>query len=228
MNTKKLVGENAVDYISDGMIVGLGTGSTAYWMVVKLGELVKKGLDIKGVATSKSTETLAHELDIPLVNLSTIEKIDVTIDGADEVNPELQLIKGGGGALLREKMVASISDRLIIVVDESKYVSNLGHFPLPVEVVPFGWELTRKQIEKLGCIANLRIVDQDSFITDNGNYILDCYFEAIHNTTDLHMQLNKIIGVVENGLFVNMANTVLIGLNDGRVKTLTKESTSTT
>ncbi|QGH35610.1 ribose-5-phosphate isomerase RpiA [Gracilibacillus salitolerans] len=211
MDNKKLAGEKAVEYVTDGMFLGLGTGSTVYWTILKLAELVKRGLDIKGVPTSKNTEKLAKELGIPLVSLSSINHLDLTIDGADEVNPNLELIKGGGGALLREKMVASISESLIIIIDESKYVTNLGEFPLPVEIVQFGWEITSNQISRLGCNPKLRIKDNSPFITDNGNYILDCYFEKIQDAYKLNGTLNMIPGVVENGLFVNMADTIVIG-----------------
>ncbi|WP_163583028.1 ribose-5-phosphate isomerase RpiA [Gracilibacillus saliphilus] len=222
MDSKQIAGEKAVEYVQDGMLVGLGTGSTVYWTIVALAELVKKGLDIKGVPTSKSTETLAEDLGIPLVNLSSVNHLDLTIDGADEVNPNFELIKGGGGALLREKMVASISQRLLIVIDESKYVRHLGAFPLPVEIVPFGWEMTRKQISRLGCNPTLRAKENTPFITDNGNYILDCYFENIQAPYKLNHTLNMIPGVVENGLFVHMADTIVMGNRSGNVEILNK------
>ena len=222
MNVKQLAGEKAVEFVKDGMLLGLGTGSTVYWSILKLGELVEKGLDIKGVPTSKNTERLAIELGIPLVNLSSINQLDLTIDGADEANENFELIKGGGGALLREKMVASISKRFIIVVDESKLVTDLGQFPLPVEIVPFGWELTFKQIRKLGCEPVLRMESNVPFINDNGNYILDCNFEKIQDANELNNTLNMIPGVVENGLFVNMADTIVIGKRDDSVNTLFK------
>ncbi|MBW8351064.1 ribose-5-phosphate isomerase RpiA [Bacillus sp. IITD106] len=222
MEAKKLAGEKAVEFVNDDMIVGLGTGSTVYWSILKLGELVKQGLNIKGVPTSKQTEQLAKELGIPLVNLSSIEQIDITIDGADETNPEFELIKGGGGALLREKMVASISKRMIVVMDETKYVASLGKFPLPVEVTQFGWEVTSKQVGTLGCEPKLRVKNNLPFITDNGNYILDCFFGKIHDAMELTQKLNMIPGVVENGLFVNIADSMVIGNGDGHVEILHK------
>ncbi|WP_208590189.1 ribose-5-phosphate isomerase RpiA [Gracilibacillus suaedae] len=222
MDTKQLAGEKAVEYVKDGMQLGLGTGSTVYWTILKLAELVKKGLDIRCVPTSKSTEKIAENLGIPLVSLSAINHLDLTIDGADEVNPNFDLIKGGGGALLREKMVASISQRLLIVIDESKYVSHLGEFSLPVEIVPFGWEMTSKQISRLGCNPRLRTKENSPFVTDNGNYILDCYFEKIQNPSTLNSALNMIPGVVENGLFVHMADTIVIGNRSGNVEILKK------
>ncbi|SFM16480.1 ribose-5-phosphate isomerase [Gracilibacillus orientalis] len=222
MDGKKLAGEKAVESVKDGMILGLGTGSTVYWSILKLGELVKKGLDIKGVPTSKSTEKLAKELGIPLVSFSSINQIDLTIDGADEVNPNFELIKGGGGALLREKMVASISKSSIIVIDETKYVPNLGEFPLPVEIVQFGWEVTSKQISTLGCKPELRTKNNSPFVTDNGNYIFDCYFEKIDDAVKLNTRLNMIPGVVENGLFVHLADTIVVGKRDSSVDILYK------
>ncbi|MCR2822254.1 ribose-5-phosphate isomerase RpiA [Lederbergia panacisoli] len=222
MDAKKLAGEKAVEFVKNDMIIGLGTGSTVYWTILKIGELAKQGLNIKGVPTSKQTEQLANELGIPLVTLSSIHQIDLTIDGADEANPEFELIKGGGGALLREKMVASISKRLVIVMDETKYVAKLGGFPLPVEITQFGWEMTSRQISALGCEPLLRQKDSIPYITDNGNYILDCHFDEIKDAHKLNQALNMIPGVVENGLFVNMADTMVIGKKDGNVDILYK------
>ncbi|TCS84373.1 ribose-5-phosphate isomerase RpiA [Tepidibacillus fermentans] len=221
MNAKQLVGEKAVDYIKDGMVVGLGTGSTVYWTIQKLGQLVKEGLSIKGIPTSVRTEELAKELGIPLTDFASVDRIDVTIDGADEIDSELNLIKGGGGALLREKIVAAASAQLIIVADESKLVKQLGQFPLPVEVIPFGWENTMKKIAEFGCQPRLRLVDDKPDITDNGNYILDCKFDKITKPEQLNKELNTIPGVVENGLFPNIANMFLIGKKDGKVNVIT-------
>lgn len=217
MNSKKLAGEKAVQYVKDGMIIGLGTGSTVYWTIKKLGELVRDGLDIRGIPTSKNTEELAIEEGIPLISLSEIGQLDITIDGADEVNPDLQLIKGGGGALLREKLIASISKRLVIVVDESKCVSRLGRFPLPVEVTPFGVEITSKQLQVLGCTPKLRTEKDIPYKTDNGNYILDCSFSSISEPIELTNKINMLPGVVENGLFVNMAEIIVVAKKDGHI-----------
>ncbi|WP_088041832.1 ribose-5-phosphate isomerase RpiA [Bacillus sp. EAC] len=226
MESKKLAGEKAVEYIKDGMIVGLGTGSTVYWTIIKIAELIKEGLKIHGVPTSKETEQLAIKMGIPLINLSKLNKVDVTIDGADEVNPRQELIKGGGGALLREKMIASISEQFVVVADESKFVSTLGKFPLPVEVTPFGWEITKKQIEWMdNTNPRLRLKENAPYITDNGNYILDCYMDTIEKPEELTVQLNLIPGVVENGLFVNMSDIVIIGGNNGGIEI--KHSTRT-
>lgn len=219
MDSKKLAGEKAVEFVKDGMVVGLGTGSTVYWTILKLAERMKEGLNIYGVPTSKATEQLAIKLGIPLIDLSEIIKIDLAIDGADEVNHSLTLIKGGGGALLREKMIASISERFLIVADESKFVQTLGTFPLPIEVIPFGWELTKKQIEKIGSMKPiLRLKNNTPFITDNGNYILDCFTESIEKPDDLTVHLNMIPGVVENGLFVNMCDAAIIAKNNGTIE----------
>lgn len=219
MNIKRDVGEKAIEFVKDGMIVGLGTGTTAYWAIRKLRDLVKDGLIIKAIPTSRQTEKLARELGIELVSFSDIKKIDITIDGADEIDPDLNLIKGGGGALLREKLVASISDKLIIIADESKYVKQLGPFPLPIEVVPFGWEITTERLKELGCIPKLRLHKNKPIRTDNGNYILDCQFEKITDPNTMNLKINLIPGVVDNGLFINMADIVIIGYSDGSTRT---------
>lgn len=214
MNGKKLAGEKAVEYIEDGMCLGLGTGSTVYWSILKIAKLVEDGLSVSCVATSKHTENFATELGIPLIDISECSELDLTIDGADEVDTNFNLIKGGGGALLREKMVASISRRFVVVVDHTKCVSVLGGFPLPVEVVQFGWNVTSKRVAALGCIPMLRKEKDVPFITDNGHYILDCTFNAINDPKVLDTQLNSIPGVVENGLFVRMADAVVVGWQD--------------
>ncbi|WP_309567963.1 ribose-5-phosphate isomerase RpiA, partial [Bacillus thuringiensis] len=151
MNLKQLAGEYAANFVNDGMKIGLGTGSTVYWTIQKLGERVKEGLSFQAVPTSKETEALAQQLNIPLISLNDVQSLDLTIDGADEIDSNLQLIKGGGGALLREKIVASSSKELIIIADESKFVTHLGNFPLPVEIIPFSWKQTENKIQSLGC-----------------------------------------------------------------------------
>ncbi|WP_339060938.1 ribose-5-phosphate isomerase RpiA [Tepidibacillus marianensis] len=222
MNPKQIAGEKAVEYVKDGMVLGLGTGSTVYWTIQKLGQMVKEGLQIKGIPTSIQTETIAKELNIPLLDFSEIEKIDLTIDGADEIDDNLNLIKGGGGALLREKIVASASERMIVVADESKVSKVLGSFPLPVEVTRFGWENTMRRITKLGGQPTLRMSEGQTYITDNGNYILDCKFERIKDPAQLNTDLNLIPGVVENGIFPNMADMIIVGMNNGELKVSTK------
>jgi ribose 5-phosphate isomerase A len=220
MNPKQLVGEKATEYVKDGMVVGLGTGSTAYFAILKIGELVKNGLKIKGVPTSKQTEELALSLNIPLLEMADVTHIDVTIDGADEYDPQKQLIKGGGGALLREKIIASITKFYVIIADQSKKSAVLGSFALPVEITPFAKEITLMQLKNLGCQLVLRLKDGKLFISDNQNYIADCKFTAIENPEQLNQQLNLIPGVVENGLFVNMANIVITEDGNGGVEVL--------
>jgi ribose 5-phosphate isomerase A len=222
MKAKKLTGEKAAEYIEDGMIIGLGTGSTAYYAIKKVGEMVRKGLKVKAVPTSKETAELAAEEGIELIELADVESLDLTIDGADEVDPDFNLIKGGGGALLREKIVASATDKLIIVVDESKMVEHLGAFPLPVEVTPFSWQYTQKMIEKFSCSSEIRKEDGEIFVTDNGNYILDCDFGKIEDPVKVTVELNKLPGVVENGIFAEMAEIVVVGYNDGHIEVLEK------
>src|SRR4030095_1356809 len=170
MESKRIAAEKAVEFVKDGMIVGLGTGSTAYFAIQKLGQRVKEGLSIKAIATSNQSEELAKELGITLLSFAEIETIDITIDGADEVDERWNLIKGGGGALLREKIVASASKQLIIIVDESKLSQHLGSFPLPVEIVKFGFEMTMKKLQKLGAEPVLRKSNGQAYQTDNGNY----------------------------------------------------------
>lgn len=216
MNEKQLVGEKAVEYIKDGMVVGLGTGSTAYYTIKKLGELVRYGMNITGVPTSEQTAVLAKEEGITLVDFKDLIVIDVAIDGADQVDSDLNLIKGGGGALLREKIIANAASTFIVIADSSKRANQLGAFPLPVEVLPFGAEITSRKIAALGCKPKLRVSEGQPFITDNGNYILDCDFERIESPGDLEMKLNMIPGVLENGLFVNSAAR-MITVENGEV-----------
>lgn len=224
INPKKSAGEKAVEYIKPGMTVGLGTGSTAYWAIQSIGAKVKQGLEIKAIATSSHSEEMARSLGISMVSFAEIDHIDITIDGADEVSESLDLIKGGGGALLREKIVAAATELYIIIADYSKYVPVLGKFPLPVEVVKFGWEMTVRHLEKLNCVTKKRLSGETPLITDNGNFIIDCSFKVIDQPAILHHQVNAIPGVVENGLFLGMANIVIIGENDGSTKTLSRKA----
>jgi ribose 5-phosphate isomerase A len=209
LNEKKEVGEKAVDFVKEGMVVGLGTGTTVLHTISKLGKLVQQGFYIKGIPTSKQTEKLAIEVGIPLVSFNEIDHIDLAIDGADEVNRELDLIKGGGGALLREKIIAKAAKNFIVVADSQKVVNKLGSFPLPVEVVPFGFEMTMKHIRELGGSPKLRQKNGVPFITDNGNYIIDCDFSGLQFTEYLEKNINMIPGVVDNGLFIGMADIVI-------------------
>ncbi|MEH7378648.1 MULTISPECIES: ribose-5-phosphate isomerase RpiA [Bacillaceae] len=209
MNEKKEVGEKAVDYVKEGMVVGLGTGSTVFYTISKLGKLVQQGFSIKGIPTSKQTEKLAIDVGIPIVSLNEIDHIDLAIDGADEVNRDLDLIKGGGGALLREKIIAKAAKTFIVVSDSHKNVDTLGTFPLPIEVVPFGYEMTMKYIRELGGNPKLREKDGNPFLTDNGNFIIDSSFQEINHPKELEENLNLIPGVVDNGLFVGLADAVI-------------------
>lgn len=217
MNPKQLAAEKAVEFIEDGMVVGLGTGSTAYWAIHKIAQRIQEGLRIRAVASSRDSEELANKLGIPMVPFSEIEVIDLTIDGADEVDPHLNLIKGGGGALVREKILASNSKRFFVIVDESKRVEHLGQFPLPVEIVPFAANFTINKLKELGCNTRIRMSNDKEYITDNGNIIVDCNFEKIVEPKELNKQINLIPGVVDNGLFTRLVSSLIIGYNDGKV-----------
>ncbi|KEK23132.1 ribose 5-phosphate isomerase A [Bacillus gaemokensis] len=216
MDLKRLAGEYAADFVKDGMKIGLGTGSTAYWTIQKLGALVNEGLSIQAVPTSIETAQLAKRLSIPLISLDDVDDLDLTIDGADEIDTDLQLIKGGGGALLREKIVATSSKKLIIIADESKLVKRLGSFPLPIEIVPFAWEQTAKRIQSFDCQTVLRIQNHKPFITDNGNMILDCVFpNRITKPIEAHQHLKMLTGVIETGLFIHMVDKAIITTTNG-------------
>jgi ribose 5-phosphate isomerase A len=217
---KKAAGEKAASLVHPGMLVGLGTGSTAYWAIKKIGEMVKEGLNIQAVATSLASETQARELGIPITSFSEIQQLDIDIDGADEISEDLQLIKGGGGSLLREKIVALASRKRVIVADERKYVKTLGKFPLPLEIVPFGWELVFKALQALQGTPTLRTREDKPYITDNNNYIIDCSFGLIKDPVQLHHQLKAITGIVETGLFLNLQPTVIIAYENGEVKSV--------
>jgi len=220
---KRVAGEYAVGFVQPGFVTGIGTGSTVYYFIHALAEKVKQGLDITAVVTSRKSGELSKQLGITVTDLNDVDTIDITIDGADEVDKQLQLIKGGGGALLQEKMVAAASRKMIVIADGNKIADQLGRFPLPVEVIPYGWKQTQKHIGKLGCRKIiLREKDGKPFITDHGHYILDCHFEKIEQASLLSQQLNSIPGVVENGLFIDMATAVIIGKEDGTTQTMTK------
>ena len=213
---KHLAAEAAIELIEDGMIVGLGTGSTSSIAIDLIGKKVSEGLNILGIPTSKASENQATSLGIPLTSLSTHPSIDLAIDGADEVSPSLDLIKGLGGALVREKIVENQSKKLVIIIDDSKLVPQLGACPLPVEIIFFGHESTSTSLASLGCTPVLRMDGDKPFISDNGNVIYHCTFpNAISNPSDLALKIEKIPGVVTSGLFVNMADIVLVGSDDG-------------
>jgi ribose 5-phosphate isomerase A len=224
VNSKKIAAGKAIEYIRNGMTIGLGTGSTAYWAIQGIGEMVKQGLSVRAVATSIQSESLARELNIPLLSFAEVDRLDVTIDGADEVDEKLNLIKGGGGALLREKIVAAATRFYIIIVDESKLVHHLGKFPLPVEVVPFAWELTQRRLTELDCIPRMRMAGDKPYLTDNHNYIFDCQFGEILDPAGLHRKVSDITGVMEDGFFINMADIVVAGSATGDTRIINKPS----
>jgi len=223
---KFVAAKRAVDYVQDGMRLGLGTGSTAAWMVRCLAERIREeGLQVIGVPTSTRTADLARDLGIEVTSLDEAKWLDLTIDGADEVDPELNLIKGGGGALLQEKIVATASDRMVVITDAGKEVTALGAFPLPIEVIPFGWQTTKALVEEtlinmdvLGRDTTLRMNDDRPYVTDEGNYILDLHLRRIGNARQLSLVLNQVPGVVENGLFIDICDVVIVGHGDGRVQ----------
>jgi ribose 5-phosphate isomerase A len=211
MNEKKLAAEKSIEFIKDGMTLGLGTGSTVFFLVNKLAELVKQGLEVKCVSTSNQTSELAKSLGIKIVNLNEVDFIDLTIDGADEVDKNLNGIKGGGGALLFEKIVAAASKKVIWIVDSSKYVEKLGKFPLPVEVIPFGSNHIFKRFMEHGFNPVRRKNGSKVYITDSGNEIIDIHLNEIEDSIKLEKDIKLIPGIVEVGLFNNIADRVIIG-----------------
>lgn len=221
MNTdalKQQAGEYAADFVKSGMIVGLGSGSTAIFATRRIARSLQSGelVNIRGVPTSLATEAAANELGIPLTTLARHPRVDITIDGADEVDPDFNLIKGGGGAHLREKIVAQASERLVIVADDSKLVEQLGAtWAIPVEVIPFGWESQAAYLESLGAAPTLRMDGDAPFTTDGGNRILDADFGSIADPAALARQLESRAGIVEHGLFIGMAGDVVVAGKDG-------------
>ncbi|HEX4783359.1 MAG TPA: ribose-5-phosphate isomerase RpiA [Candidatus Sulfotelmatobacter sp.] len=208
---KESAARASLQFIQDGQVVGLGTGSTAAYFIKLLAEKVKDGLRVRGIPTSLRSRELAQSLGIPLITLDECQEIAVTVDGADEVDPQLRLIKGGGGAMLREKIVASATRQLVIVVDASKQVPVLGRFPLPVEVVRFAQALVAKRIRSLGADVQLRKgPDGRPYLTDENNHVLDCCFGQIPNAEGLARTLSEMPGVIEHGLFIGMASVVLL------------------
>jgi len=217
---KQAVARASLRFVKDGQVVGLGTGSTAAYFIQLLGEEVKKGLRIRGIPSSVRSREQAASLGIALTTFEECPQIDVNVDGADEFDPELRLIKGGGGALLREKIVASASRQFVVVADETKRVPVLGKFPLPVEVIKFAQALITKRIAALGAKVILRRnADGKAYLTDENNYILDCHFGQIPGADGLANKLSDMPGVVEHGLFIGMANVVLVA-KDGEVEEL--------
>lgn len=222
---KFVAAKRATEFVEDGMKLGLGTGSTSAWMVRCLAERIREeGLKVVGVPTSTRTAELARSLGVPITSLDDAKWLDLTIDGADEFDPNLALIKGGGAALLQEKIVATASDRMIVIADAAKEVTQLGAFPLPVEVIPFGWQTTKALIEEtlvsldvLNRDCTLRMNGAKPLLTDESNYIIDLHLKRIGNPRQLSLVLNQIPGVVENGLFIDICDIVVIGHPDGHV-----------
>lgn len=216
---KQKAGAYAASLVTSGMTLGLGTGSTANHFITAIAVRMKEGLRVTAVPTSGRTRKLATELGIPLTEFDDVEKIDLAVDGADEISEQLNLIKGGGGAMLQEKMIAHTAKRFVVMGDGSKMVKHLGRFPLPVEVVPYGWKQVQRKIEALGCESViLRVRDGKTFITDHEHYILDCHFHEITGPDELNAQLKSIPGVVETGLFLHMAKSAVICYPDGTIK----------
>jgi ribose 5-phosphate isomerase A len=223
MNAKQIAAEHAVESVKNGMTVGIGTGSTSAFAIEALGRKVQQGLSIKAVASSIRSEEAAKNVNIKLIPFSGVGTIDIYIDGADEVDKDLNLIKGGGGALLREKILAFNSKEFLVIVDDSKLVEHLGKFLLPVEIIPFAMELTLKQLQKLGCSTAIRQENNKPYITDNNNLIIDCNFKKIEQVDQLHQSINAIPGVVENGLFTkSIVSKIIVGYENGEVKVIEK------
>jgi ribose 5-phosphate isomerase A len=219
---KRQAAARALEQVRDGMKLGLGTGSTARHFVELLGERVRAGLEVIGVPTSEATRVCAQRCGVPLTTLDDIDRLDLTVDGADEIDPALNLIKGGGGALLREKIVAAASDRMIVIADDSKWVETLGRFPLPVEVIAFGLSATRRAMGRAFAdsgVSGQMVVrkggDGHAFVTDGGHWIVDAHLGRIEDAPRLAASLNSIPGVVEHGLFIGLASTVVLAGSQG-------------
>jgi ribose 5-phosphate isomerase A len=224
---KRAAAARAIEFVRSGMRLGLGTGSTARHFVELLGERVRAGLSVIAVATSDATRRDAERVGVPLTTLDDTPELDLTVDGADEIAPDLSLIKGGGGALLREKIVASASARMIVIADESKWVPVLGRFPLPIEVEPFGLAATRRAVERAcaaagapGRVLLRRTRDGHAFVTDGGHWILDGALERIADPQGLASRLSAIPGVLEHGLFIGLATAVVLAGNEGGVRVI--------
>ena len=219
---KRAAAYAAADLVEDGMTIGLGSGSTFLFVLDRLAERIREqGLQVRGTPTSSGTAAAAEEKGIPLVSLDDVERLDLAIDGADEVDPDKHLIKGGGAAHTRERLVAATADELVVIVGENKMVPVLGAaFRLPVEVIPFGWTHARRRVEATGCTTELRRSGDEPLVTDNGNWILDCSYDGITEPAALADVLDATVGVVDHGLFVGMAGRVVVADDQGRVRIL--------
>jgi ribose 5-phosphate isomerase A len=227
MDAKEVAARAALAYVQDGMKLGLGTGSTAAHFLRLLAERVRnEGLHVVGVPTSERSREMALEGGIPLCDLADVDALDLGVDGADETDPDLNIIKGGGGALVREKLVASACKKFIIVCDSSKIKTRLGAFPVPVAIVPFAWQTTQRRLETLGSKAVLRTTESGTpYVTDDGHYILDIHFGQIANAPETACKMKAMVGVVEVGLFIGMATRVIAGYEDGHVQEYGREAT---
>jgi ribose 5-phosphate isomerase A len=224
MNAKQAAGYRAAEFVEDGMVIGLGTGSTAFYVIEKIGQRVAEGLKVSAIATSKASEELARKNNIPLIEAADVTELDLAIDGADEFDPSLALIKGGGGALLREKLVAINSKRFIVIAGADKRVEHLGKFKLPIEIIPFTYEWTLNQLRKKYDVPfEMRMNNDELYVTDNGNYIVDASFEKIDSPSALSEELKAMVGVVDHGLFVDIAELVIVGYDDGSTEIVNKK-----
>ncbi len=212
---KKNAGYKACEYVKDGMTLGLGTGSTAYYAIIRCGELIKEGFDLKAVATSQQTAEIAKENNVPILDIDQVDHIDLAIDGVDEIDRDFNAIKGGGGALFREKIVANLAREVIWIMDENKPVQAIGSFPLPVEILIYGHKHTLAALAAAGLKPVLRSKDGKTFVSDNGNYIADLQLTAPLDIQKVKDQLADTVGVVETGLFLNMCDRMIMGTDDG-------------
>lgn len=215
MDKKKIAGEKAAEYVKDGMTLGLGTGSTAFHAVNAVGELVRKGMKLQAVPTSRATEAQARELGIPLLTIDEVDHIDLAIDGVDEIDPAFNAIKGGGGALYREKVVATLADEVVWIMDDSKLVEHIGAFHLPVEIAQYGSRQAMAKMAEYGWNPVLRVRDGKTFVTDNGNFIADLHLGAGFDIQDVYSKLSGMLGVLEHGLFLNMCKRIIVGTDEG-------------
>jgi ribose 5-phosphate isomerase A len=221
LESKILTAERAAEFISDGMTVGLGAGSTIDYIIKKLGEKVRKGFNIKVIPSSKKVANLCKKEGIQITGISSQKKIDLTIHETDKIDKKYNFIKDGG-SLLREKIIAFASDTLIVIANESDFKNNLNCYTLPIEIIPFSWKYTKNLVENLGCSSNLRKISGKVFITDNNNYILDCNFGQLRNYIELTKNLNVIPGVLENGLFINLTDLIVVKNKKGRIIEIAK------
>lgn len=220
-HAKEAVGEAAARLIHPGMLVGLGTGSTVAYFLQALGRRVREGLQITAIPSSKQTESWANRVQIPLIDMEEVSFLDIAVDGADEIDAQKRMIKGGGGALLREKIVASSSREMVVIVDAGKCVGRLGqHHPLPVEMIPFGAKATIEKLDRMGYRGQLRLTAAgDHYVTDNGNWIFDIDLMQSHESpNEVEQRIRSVVGIVETGFFFDLASTVMVGFDDGRVE----------